>query len=163
MELLFAASLLVGAASVAQADPVTFTLVQPDLFGAQGSTLTWQYDVVNNSGGTIYGLDVNSDIWQSGMPDATAFDFFGGGIGIANGSSLIGPLYAFNADPAIANSLNSGTFDLQILLPDTSVTDLYAAYSATIGSGVPEPSFLGLAAFGAAACLIRGRRGGSTL
>ncbi len=86
---------------------------------------------------------MNTDVWQSGTPDPTAFDFFGGGAGIADGASLIGPLFAFDADPAVASSFNTGTLDLQILLPDSSTSHLRAGYSATIGSGVPEPSSAG--------------------
>ena len=140
---MFAASLFLGAGS-AMADSVDFSLVQANLTGTQGSTLTWQYDVSNTSGQTIYDLYVNADVWQYGIPDASVFDAFGSGI--VTGTSLIGTLYSFTADPAVTNSFNSGTFDLTILLADGSTEDLFANYSATISPaavvGTPEPSIL---------------------
>lgn len=133
------------AASQAQADTVdgiTFSLVNADLTGHPGDVLTWQYSVTNNSGGTIYGNSIDAFAWSSGTGDPTPFDFFGAGI--ANGASLIGPLYSFDSDPAVANSFNSGIFDLSVLLADGVTTvDLHANYSATITPGsarVPEPS-----------------------
>jgi hypothetical protein len=122
------------------ADPITFTLVEPDLVGTPGQTLTWDYDVVNNSGGTIDALAINADPFVDGTPDASVFDFFGSGI--PNGHSLTGPLFAFDADPTIANSFNSGTFDL-LVFTGTGTEDLFADYSVTIRSAtsaVPEPS-----------------------
>ncbi len=130
---------LIGAVP-ALADSVTFDLVNASLNGTPGSTLTWQYDVTNHSGGSILGLSVNSDLWQNGTPDASVFDGFGAGI--ADGSSMIGSLFSFTADPSVLYSFNSGSFDLQVLLADGSVIDLFQNYSATIAPAVsvPEPS-----------------------
>ncbi len=68
--------------------------------------------------------------------------FDGFGAGIADGSSMIGSLFSFTADPSVLNSFNSGSFDLQVLLADGSVIDLFQNYSATIAPAVsvPEPS-----------------------
>ncbi len=135
--------LIAVAAVPASADMVPdFKLVQPDLTGSPGDTLTWTYDVTNNSTTEfIYGLYVNAGIFTGGIPDATVFDYFGAGI--APGASLTGPLYSFISDPSVLNSFNSGTFDLGILFDDGSTTDVYANYSATISPGVsavPEPA-----------------------
>lgn len=138
------------------ADGVSFTLVQADLTGGPGSTLTWEYDVTNNSGGTIYGLYVNSNSWQYGTPDASVFDGFGAGV--ADGSSLIGPLYSFTADPSVPGSFNSGSFDLGIYIDggsyDGSVIDLFSPYSATI-TPEPPPMILLLTGVLALVCLSK--------
>ena len=124
----------------AMADSATFTLVDPTLTTTPGSTVTWQYDVTNNSGDTILGLSVNSDLFQNGTPDASVFDGFGAGI--PDGASMIGSLFSFTADPTVLNSVNSGTFDLTILLGDGSIVDLFAPYSVTVAPAVnvPEPA-----------------------
>ena len=126
-------------AAVASADAITFSLLQPGLTGTPGSALTFRYSVTNNSGGILYGLAINADPFSDGTPDASVFDAFGSGI--ANGATLTGRLFAFAADPLVANSFNSGTFDLTVLLADGITTqDLFANYSVTIQSGnAPEP------------------------
>ena len=129
---------MLGTAAVAA--PITFGLGQPNVNGTPGSTVTFQYSVTNNSGGILYGLAINADPFVSGVPHANVFDGFGAGI--PNGTTLNGPLYSFTADPLIANSLNSGTFDLTVLLADGITTqDLFANYTVTIQSGnAPEPA-----------------------
>jgi len=123
-------------------DGVTFTLVDANLTGNPGSILSWQYDVTNNSGGTISANFINAGNWIDGTPDPTVFDYFNFFAGISNGASLIGPLYSFTADPGVSSSFNSGLFDLNISLSDGSTIDLNDAYSATISpavTSVPEP------------------------
>ena len=123
------------------ADPITFTLVQSDLVATPGETVTWEYDVTNNSGDTIFGLAINADPFVDGTPDATPFDFFGAGI--PDGQSLTGPLFSFTADPAVSNSVNSGTFDLLVLTDSGATEDLFASYSVTVEpatTATPEPS-----------------------
>jgi hypothetical protein len=135
-------------ASVSRADSldgVTFTLVNADLTGNPGSVLTWQYDVANNSGGAISANSIAGGNFTSGMADSTIFDFFNLFTGIADGASLMGPLFSFTADPLITNSFNSGTFDLNISLSDGTPIDLNDPYSATISpvvTPVPEPPAL---------------------
>jgi hypothetical protein len=132
-------------ASVSRADTldgVTFTLVNANLSGNPGSVLTWQYDVTNNSGGTISANSISAGSWTAGTPDGTIFDYFNFFTGIADGASLVGPLFTFTADPLITNSFNSGTFDLNISLSDGTPIDLNDPYSATISpvaTPVPEP------------------------
>ena len=153
--LLFAT--LLGIVPLGWADPITFSLVQASQTGTPGSTLLWQYNVTNNSGGTILGLDVSADLFTGGTPDASVFDFFGSGI--ANGTSLAGNLFAFHSDPNVA-SFNQGFFDILVLLGDGTTTDLTANYSATISptQAVPEPSTLLLVLAAAPLLLIRSVR-----
>ncbi len=153
---------LVALSAVAQADTidgVTFSLVNANLTGNPGNTLTWTYDVVNNSGGAIQGLFVNSGLWTGGTPNAGAFDGFGASGTINNGDSLEGPLFSFAADPGIQNSLNTGTFFLSILLNNNVVT-LSENYSATISpaAAVPEPSSLAFLLAGLVLCIAVLRR-----
>src|SRR5208283_5890411 len=65
-------------------DGVTFSLVQPDLTGNPGDTLTWEYDVTNNSGSTIFAQSINAGIFSDGTPDGSVFDYFNYFAGIAN-------------------------------------------------------------------------------
>jgi|SRR5581483_2113759 len=150
-------AILLGIVPAGWADPISFSLVQANLTGTPGSTLVWQYDVTNNSGGTILGLDVSSDVFAGGTPDASVFDGFGSGI--ANGSTSIGNLFAFESDPTVASSFNQGIFDIFVLLDDGTTTDLTANYTATISpaQAVPEPSTL-LLALAAAPLLLRSAR-----
>jgi hypothetical protein len=124
-------------------DGVTFTLVQADLTGNPGDTLTWEYDVKNESGGTITANSINSSAFSSGGADSGPFDYFNFFSGIPDGTSLTGPLYEFMADQTVMSSFNSGVFDLNVSLQDSSTIDLFADYSATItpgASAVPEPA-----------------------
>jgi len=157
-----------GAGQPAKADTVngvTFTLVNADLSGSPGDTLTWQYNIVNNSGFDIVANGVDASAWNSGLGDNSPFDFFApAGFVIADQTSLLGgTLYSFLSDPGVASSFNSGLFDLFVQLsdPDGTVLDLTAQYSATITSSttVPEPNTLLLLASGLlAAALLSLRR-----
>jgi len=145
----FALLLSVAGAKADTVDGVTFTLVQANLTGSAGDVLTWGYDVTNDSGGTITANSIGSSLFSSGTGDPSPFDYFNFFAGIANGASLTGPLYAFDSDPSVMNSFNSGTFDLNISLASGIPIDLSADYSATIApstSTVPEPASLTLLA-----------------
>jgi|SRR6516225_3203466 hypothetical protein len=144
---------LVTGAQPARADTVdgvSFTLVQTALNGSPGDTLTWQYNVVNNSGFNIFANKVESSIWHGGTGDASPFDFFEPtGFVIPNQGSLSGgTLFSFISDPGVNSSSNSGAFDLFVQLsdPHSTVLDIPANYTATITSStpVPEPSMLAL-------------------
>jgi|SRR5450755_3537872 hypothetical protein len=141
-------------------DCVTFTLVQPDLTGNSGDVLTWIYQVTNNSGQGVDALGVTPSAFTGGVGDGTVFDFFGGSI--ANGSSVVGTLFAFDSDPSVPSSFNSGTFDLAILFDDSSFAHLFADYSATItpgtGPAVPEPNAMVLLGSGLIGLLLFRRR-----
>jgi hypothetical protein len=149
---------LLACASVSRADTidgVTFTLVSADLTGSPGSALTWQYDVTNNSGGTISANSINAGNFTAGTPDGSVFDYFNFFAGIADGTSLVGPLYAFTADPGTPNSFNSGIFDLNVSLADGTVIDLSSNYSATISTApVPESSVSLLLLVGISSLLV---------
>ncbi len=142
-------------AGVAQADTVsagtgsiTFALVNADLTGTPGDTLTWQYDVTNNSGEAIQAAYVTpSGSFSGGTADASVFDAFSSlGGTLPDGASLIGTLFNFSADPSVPSSFNSGTFDLGVVLEDGTLIDLFENYSATITApvNVPEPRSLTL-------------------
>jgi hypothetical protein len=124
-------------------DGITFTLVQADLAGSPGDTLTWEYNITNASGFDIFADHVDSSVWSGGAGDSSAFDFFAGsGFIISDGSSLLGgTLYGFDSSPSVNMSFNSGQFDLFVDLADGSQVDLSADYSGTISpvAGVPEP------------------------
>jgi hypothetical protein len=138
---------------------VTFSLVNANLTGSPGGTITWDYNVSNASGVQIEGLFVNGDIFSGGTPIASAFDDFGHAP-INNGSSLQGALFSFQSDPV--SSINSGQFTLTVELLDTipMFIDLHADYSATISpaNNVPEPGTLMLLASGLLAGLLIVRR-----
>jgi len=142
-------------------DGVTFTLVQANPSGNPGDKLTWMYDVTNDSGYQIAGLYVNAGLFIGGTPNAGAFDDFGPSGIINNDSSLEGVLFSFASDPTVANSVNTGQFDLGILIldPNGDQIDLYQTYSATISPAtpVPEPGALPLLAVGLA-CVVLARR-----
>src|SRR5271168_2899383 len=81
-------------------DGVTFTLVQANLTGNPGGTLTWEYDVTNNSGGTIMANLIDASAFSDGSADVE-FDYFDFFSGIMDGTSLTGQLYEFMADPTV--------------------------------------------------------------
>src|SRR6266702_3161101 len=93
-------------------DGVTFTLVNANLAGNPGDTLTWHYNVNNASGVQILALFVSGGIFGGGTPEALAFDGFGPAGTIDDGSSLQGTLFSFASNPLASNSFNSGKFDL---------------------------------------------------
>jgi hypothetical protein len=140
-----------GAAKADSLDGITFTLQQANLTGSAGGTLTWTYDVVNNSGYQILGLDVNAPVlFTGGTGNSGVFDDFADTGGVINsGSSAQGVLFSFFSDPGVLNSTNSGYFDLTILVldPNLDVLDLTANYTATITT-TPEPGVLSLIAVG---------------
>ncbi len=105
--------LLILTASVSATAPITFTLLPPDLTGIPGSTVTFHYQVTNNSGAIIYAAGINADRFTGDAPDASVFDAFGFA-GIADGATLTGSLYSFQSDPAVASSFNSVIFDLLV-------------------------------------------------
>jgi hypothetical protein len=129
-------------------DGITFTLVQADLSGHPGDTLSWEYNIVNASGSDILADHVDSSAWSGGSGDSSVFDFFlGSGFVIPTGSSLMGgTLYGFDSNPAVNMSFNSGQFDLFVDLTDGSQVDLSAKYTGTISplAGVPEPASMSL-------------------
>jgi PEP-CTERM motif len=143
-------------------DGVTFTLVNANLTGSPGDTLTWDYNVSNASGVQIFGLFVDGGNFLDGIPNSLAFDGFGPSSTIDNGSLLQGVLFSFFSDPLTPNSFNSGKFALSIQLNDTNSTiiKLHADYSATISpaANVPEPGTLLLLASGLLAGLLVSRR-----
>jgi len=142
-------------------DGVTFTLVNANLTGHPGNTLTWDYNVSNASGAQIVGLFVSGNIFDGGTANSLAFDGFGPLGTIDTGSSLQGVLFSFFSDPSVQSSSNSGRFDLSILLADGEQSDLFAHYTATISpvtTGVPEPGTLLLLASGLLAGFLVRRR-----
>jgi hypothetical protein len=148
----------------ARADGITFTLVSADLTGTPGSTLTWQYDVTNTSGQSIFANTVDATpAFTGGTADSSVFDFFfplpTSDGSIPTGTSLIGTLYSFVSDPTVSNSFNSGVFDLSVILADGTSVDLSANYTATIApaAAVPEPRTVVLLALGLVA-LVVGRK-----
>ena len=131
-------------------DGITFTLVQANLAGSSGDTLTWEYNITNASGFDIFADHVDSSVWSGGTGDSSVFDFFAGSV-IPDGSSLLGgALYGFDASPGVKMSFNSGQFDLFVDLldgtVDGTVVDLSADYTATIApaGNVPEPGSMSL-------------------
>jgi len=140
-------------------DGVTFTLVNPNLTGNPGQTLTWDYNVSNASGVQILGVFVNAGIFAGGTAIASAFDDFGHAP-IANGSSLQGVLYGFQSD--LVSSTNSGQFTLTVELEGASpmLIDLQTNYTASVSpaNNVPEPATLILLASGLLAGLLISRR-----
>jgi hypothetical protein len=143
-------------------DGVTFTLVNANLTGSPGDTLTWDYNVSNASGFQILGLFVSGGIFSGGTPNALAFDGFGASGTINDGSSLQGVLFSFASDPSVSSSFNSGKFDLSVLLFDTNLDtpDLFVDYTGTIAAAtnVPEPSTLLLLASALLAGFLFSRR-----
>lgn len=142
--------------SSAMAYSWSFDVVSPDLSGAPGETLIWEYTIRN------YELDVwlnlyqiDSSDWEYGIPDASYFDYpF-----VAPGetvSSLISDdifLFSFTWDnDAPIGSFNVGEFSLtgewydsdNILLLSNDTK--FAEYSATVvpssNNVIPEPSTL---------------------
>lgn len=148
--LLFCLGLLtvVRSAKADTVDGVSFTLVNADPTGSPGDPIMWQYNIMNNSGFSIFANKVDTSGWSGGIGDGSPFDFFAGsGFVIADQSSLLGgTLYRFLSDPGVSSSFNSGVFDLFVQLsdPKSTVIDLSAHYTATITSStnVPEPSTL---------------------
>jgi hypothetical protein len=164
--LLFCLGLLTVAQSAKAdtVDGVSFTLVSANLSGSPTHTLTWQYDIVNDSGFSVFANKVDSSIWSRGVGDGSPFDFFAGsGFVILDQSSLMGgTLFSFIPDPGVSSSFNSGVFDLFVQLsdPNKTVIDLSAKYTATITSStnVPEPGTLMLLSSGLLAGLLVIRR-----
>ena len=145
-------------ATAAEAGPISLSLLNPNLTGTPGSTVTFQYQVTNNSGAAIFAAGLNSGSFVSGTADASVFDAFNFGP-IADGATLTGPLFAFTADPAVSNSFNAGTFDLTVTdATFTNSTDLFADYTVTITSNTPEPSTLGFTVLGVGLLAWRKRK-----
>lgn len=152
------AAILILAATAARGGTISFSLVNPDLTGTPGSTVTFQYQVTNNSGADIFAAGLNAGSFTDGTADASVFDAFNFA-GIADGETLTGPLFAFTADPAVPSSFNFGTFDLTVADSTfTNTTDLFADYTVTIASNAPEPSTLGLVMVGVGLVAWRRRR-----
>jgi len=93
----------------------------------------------------------------TGTPDASVFTplFLTGGSGT-------GTLFAFDSDPAVPNSFNTGSFILTVDLLDGNFDtldeiNLTESYTATIGA-VPEPGALTFLALGLACCLAISRK-----
>lgn len=147
--------LLMVSAVLAVAAPISFSLVQSNLTGSPGDTVIFQYLITNNSGLTILPAGINADSFTGGTPDASAFDAFGFG-GIADGASRQGSLFAFASDPAVPSSFNRGTFGLLVIDTNSNVTELFADYTVSIGSPVPEPSTWGAMLLGG--CFLLWRR-----
>jgi PEP-CTERM motif-containing protein len=141
-------------------DGITFTLVNANLTGNPGDTLTWDYNVSNARGVQILGLFVSGNIFSGGTANSLAFDGFGPSGTIDNGFSLQGVLFRFFSDPLTSNSTNSGKFDLTVLDANGKQIDLFAHYTATISpaGNVPEPGTLALLASGLLAGLLVIRR-----
>jgi hypothetical protein len=164
--LLFCLGLLtvVQSAKANTIDGVSFTLVNSDLTGSTGDPIIWHYNIVNNSGFSIFAKKVDSSQWSGGIGDGSPFDYFASsGFVIADQSSLLGgTLYRFLSDPGVSSSFNSGVFDLFVQLsdPKSTVIDLSAHYTATITSStnVPEPSTLMLLIGGLLAGFLALRR-----
>jgi len=144
-------------------DDITFTLSSANLSGTPGSVLTWTYTLTDNNTDPdvayILTTDVNSTGFDpaTGMPDSSVFTpvFLTSGVGD-------GTLFAFDSNPAVPNSFNSGSFILTVDLLDAgfntiSEIDLTESYTATIGT-VPEPGAFTFLALGLACCLALSRK-----
>lgn len=157
---------LVPAAKADTVDGITFTVTNPDLSGSPGDTLTWDYTLANSSGLEALALALNAPVgFTGGTPDASVFDFFGPTGIVGDGGTFTGTLFSFISDPTVANSTNTGFFDLTVLLLDNqgnfvNIIDLTDNYSATITSSaaVPEPGTLMLLGSGLLAGLLFLRR-----
>jgi hypothetical protein len=170
--LLFCAGLLavVVPAKADSMDGVTFTVTTPNLSGHPGDTLTWTYKLTDNNtdGLNVFFADLSTPLGFSvtdGTPKNT-FDNFGGSNIVANGTSFSGTLLSFQSFTTVPNSINTGFFDLTLLLQDSHGNfvgipfDLVENYSATIApsANVPEPGTLLLLASGLLAGLLIVRR-----
>jgi hypothetical protein len=145
--------LFAGPAKADTVDGVTFTVLNPDLTGHPGDTLTWMYTVNNLNPAQLQIAFATINVLPGfavtdGSPDASAFDGFGSLGTIDYGSSWTdGILFAFTAaGPSVPHSFNSGQFDLTVYFSDFSFIDLFENYSATItpAGNVPEPGSMSL-------------------
>ncbi len=86
-------------------DGITFTLVQANLTGHPGDTLTWEYNIINASGSDILGDHVDASVWSGGVGDAGVFDYFAASDFVipSPGSLMGGTLYAFYSSPTREN------------------------------------------------------------
>lgn len=140
---------------LAKADVWTVTLEpSPNISGAPGQTIGWDYQITNDSSTDWLVLNsVSGGVFLNGTPDSSVFDY----PIVGPGATVDGPLFNLTWDlSAPIGFMNSGTFDLTAdwwssnPLVDPSATDLgpaadgFADYTATV-SGVPEPSSVALA------------------
>ena len=102
-------------------DGITFTLVQANLAGRPGDTLTWEYNITNASGSDILADHVDASVWSGGR-GTRCIRLLRWERVIPAGSSLLGgTLYGFDASPTVKMSFNSGQFDLFVDLLDGTV------------------------------------------
>jgi hypothetical protein len=159
--LLFCAGVLAVAppANADTMDGVSFSLTSASLSGSPGDTLIWNYTMTNNNTDGLDALifDVNPApgfTSSDGLP-LLFLDNSGQPPIAFNGNTLTDTLFEFISDPLVANSTNTGFFQVDVLLLDNQGNPVNQIlfnedYSATITSStsVPEPGTLLLLASG---------------